>query len=41
MIGRPSREDFDKMINSGKILNNPITTEDYKPKQSMEPILEY
>jgi len=35
MMGRPSREDFDRMINSGKILNNPITTEDYKRAEAI------
>jgi len=35
MMGRPSRENFDRMINSGKILNNLITTEDYKRAEAI------
>jgi hypothetical protein len=35
MMGRPSREDFNRMINSGKILNNLITTDDYKRAEAI------
>jgi hypothetical protein len=30
LMGRPSREDFNNIIENGKILNIPVTTEDYK-----------
>jgi hypothetical protein len=35
MMGRPSRDDFFKMITNGRILNNPITTEDYKRAEAI------
>jgi hypothetical protein len=35
MMGRPSREDFNNMIKNGKILNNPVTTEDYKRAEAI------